>query len=205
MKPDFAPLSKLDAAALEQLTALHLAVMHTLLSDLGMGMVLKYYQAAQADPAVLGMCARLGNGRMAGWVMGSPNPAGLNAKLRQPLSWFAGQMMQLALRRPGVIVDLLRSLVSASDANQIIAGQIELTYIGVAPEEQGHGLGTALLDAFSQAAFQSGYTSIALSVETDNPTAVKLYSKRGYKIIKTFREGRFERHRMVLLREEGRK
>ena len=193
------PLSKLDATALEQLTAIHIEVMHTLLSDLGQPVVLRYYQLAQADPSVLGFCAMRPDNQIEGWVMGSPAPAVLNAGLRQPITWFAGQMLQLALRKPGVMMDLLRSLVSASDANQLSPKQIELTYIGVAPGSQGHGLGKALLGTFSQAAFQAGYKSIALSVETDNQAAVNLYSRHGYKITQTFHEGRFERHRMVYL------
>ena len=204
METFFVPLSKLDAPALDRLTALHISVMHTLLSDLGAPMVRRYYEIAQADPTVLGLYGGLANDQMAGWVMGSPAPAELNAKLRQPLGWFAGQMIQLALRRPGVMLELLRSLVSASDANQLSPGQIELTYIGVAPKAQGQGWGKALLNAFSQTAFQAGYKSIALSVETDNLAAVNLYKRHGYKIIQTFHEGRFERHRMVLLPTPGR-
>ena len=199
MEPTFTPLSELDAAGLERLSALHTSVMQTLLSDLGLAMVRKYYEAAQADPWVLGLCSVTSSREIDGWVMGSPAPSALNAKLRQPLTWFAGQMIQLSLRRPGTMLELLRSLLSASDANQLSPRQIELTYIGVAPEAQGRGLGKALLKAFSQAAFQAGYVSIALSVETDNPAAIHLYGQHGYKITRTFHEGRFERHRMVLL------
>ena len=198
MNTTFTALSQLDSTGLDRLTALHITVMHTLLSDLGGAVVRKYYQVAQKDPAVLGLCSVLDNGQIEGWVMGSPAPAALTARLRQPLPWFAGQMMLLALRRPGVMLELLRSFVSASDANLLSPGQIELTYIGVAPGAQRRGLGKALLTTFSEPAFQSGFSSIALSVETDNPTAVNLYSHQGYKIIQTFHEGRFERHRMVL-------
>ena len=192
----FVPLSQLDSTGLTRLAALHSAVMHTLLADLGAPLVLRYYEVAQTEPKVLGLCAITSSGEIDGWAMGSPDPSALNARLRQPLSWFAGQMLRLGFTRPGALIDLLRALVSSSDANQLAPGQLELTYIGVAERAQGQGLGKQLLAAFSAAARQAGYSSIALSVETDNPAAVGLYTRCGFKITKTFREGRFERQRM---------
>ena len=192
----FTPLSQLDQAGLARLATLHSAVMHTLLADLGAPLVLHYYEVAQTDASALGLCAISATGEIDGWAMGSPDPSALNARLHQPATWFAGQMLRLGFTHPAALIDLLRALVSASDANQLSPGQIELTYIGVAARAQGHGLGKELLAAFSAAARQAGYTSIALSVETDNPAAVGLYTRSGFKVTKNFREGRFERQRM---------
>jgi ribosomal protein S18 acetylase RimI-like enzyme len=196
MEYTFTPLSQLDPAGLARLAALHSAVMHTLLSDLGAPIVFHYYEVAQSDASVIGLCAISASGEIDGWAMGSPDPSALNARLRQPLTWFAGQMLRLSFSHPGALIDLLRALVSNSEANQLSPGQLELTYIGVAERAQGQGLGKQLLTAFSTAARQAGYTSIALSVETDNPAAVGLYTRSGFKVTKTFREGRFERLRM---------
>jgi ribosomal protein S18 acetylase RimI-like enzyme len=196
MDTTFSLLQQLDSTNLARLAALHTSVMHTLLADLGPPLVLRYYEIAQKDTSVLGLCAVSPSGEIDGWALGSPAPAALNAKLRQPLGWFAGQMLRVTFTRPKVLIDLLRSLFSTTDSNLLKPAQIELTYIGVAARVQGHGLGKALLAAFSEAARQAGYTSIALSVETDNPAAVNLYTHSGFQIIKTFREGRFERHRL---------
>jgi ribosomal protein S18 acetylase RimI-like enzyme len=192
-------LSKLDKTALIRLAALHCAVMHTLLADLGPSLVLRYYEIAQTDPLVLGLSAISTDGKVLGWAIGSPKPAELNARLRQPFAWFANQMIRLATTRPIVFLELLSSVFSASDANQLQSMQIELTYIGVDPGVQGNGMGKAILTGFIDAARKAGYASIVLSVEIDNLPATALYIKSGFHITKTFSEGRFKRHRMEYL------
>lgn len=198
MEQTLIPFNQMDAAGLAQLAGLHVQVMHTLLSELGEPLVLRYYQAAQKQPGIIGLCALGKNGEVEGWAMGSPDPPALNARLRQPLGWFAGQMLRLALTRPAALWHLLGSLLNASAANALAHGEIELTYIGVAPAAQGHGLGGILLGEFCSAARKAGYTSTALSVETDNPAALRLYTRSGFQVTRAFREGRFERQRMAL-------
>lgn len=191
----YIPLSQLDSPTLYDLAALHHTVMHALLSDLGLPVVQRYYEICQRDTSVVGMCA-VEAGQCLGWAMGSPHPERVNAQLRTPLGWFAAQMLSLAVTRPVALVHLAQSVFSASDANALRPGQIELTYIGVAESARGRGLGKGLLTSFLEASAAAGYESVALSVETDNPAAVALYTNGGFHITKTFREGRFERHRM---------
>jgi len=50
--------------------------------------------------------------------------------------------------------------------------------IGVAPSHMGHGVGTALLDAFYQASVKGGATTIGL--ETSLLGNIQLYERRGY-------------------------
>lgn len=190
------PISRLDKAGLTSLTTLHSAVMHTLLAELGQPLVLRYYEIAQKDPSALGMCAISSTGSLLGWAMGSPNPAALNGRLRQPPIWFASQMIRLVFTRPAVFIELVKSVFSANEANTLQPGQIELTYIGVALKARGQGLGKTILAAFITEARAAGYTSVVLSVETDNLPAVELYSKSGFQICQTYNEGRFLRHRM---------
>ena len=78
---------------------------------------------------------------------------------------------------------------------------IELTYIGVAPDQRGKGLGRDLLNAFIEASRVAGYRSVILSVEKENESAIALYEKAGFKVIRTFSEGRYKRHRMELTLE----
>ncbi len=197
------PLSSLPSSALPALADLHCATLPTLLADLGQPFILRYYQLAQQDPSVIALCAVSDPiyasqipSPILGYALGSPNPSALNARLRQPLDWFIGQMLRLALTRPAVLWQLAQSVSSASDENTLQPGQVELTYIGVAPSARGQGLGREMLNAFIEAAHNAGYTSVVLSVETDNPAALALYTKFGFHITKTFREGKYHRHRM---------
>lgn len=189
-------LAQLDSSGLDQLAVLHLPVMHTLLSDLGLPVVRRYYEICRGDPAVIGLCAVTPTQEIIGWAVGSPHPEKVNADLRQPIPWFMGQMLRLTVTRPGVLMQLAVSALSSSSPME--PGAIELTYIGVAPSARGQGLGRALLEAFVEAACAAGYRSVVLSVETDNPAAVALYTQSRFQITRTFKEGRFERHRMEL-------
>jgi len=105
-------------------------------------------------------------------------------------------MLQVALTRPRTLLLLLNTTASPSMENRLESGEIELTYIGVAPDARSQGLGLALMKEFMTAAYQQRYKRVSLSVETDNNAAIRMYQKAGFEITKTFREGRFERHRM---------
>ena len=181
------------------LAALHHSVMHTLLSDLGLPMVLRYYQIAWADPSVIGLCIRSGSGEISGWAIGSPHPDRINAQLRSPLPWFLMQIFRVAMTRPAVVWQLLSSVLSTSHQPGWKHGTIELTYIGVASDRRGKGAGKTLLHAFIEASRVKGYHSVVLSVEKENSPAIALYEKEGFRIIKTFPEGRYQRHRMELM------
>lgn len=189
-------LSQLSETQLEHLAVLHHAVMHTLLSQLGLPVVFRYYQLARRQPDVIGLCAISDAGEILGWAIGSPSPDRINAKLRSPFFWFLAQMLKLLFTDPRVLWQLIHSVFFAPPAGQMKSGAIELTYIGVAREQRGQGVGEKLLTAFMEAVRARGYHSVVLSVETDNHPALALYDKAGFKIIQSFTEGRFERHRM---------
>jgi ribosomal protein S18 acetylase RimI-like enzyme len=44
----------------------------------------------------------------------------------------------------------------------------------------------------------AAHRTVLLSVEKENVPAIALYEKAGFKVIKTFTEGRYQRHRMEL-------
>ena len=192
-------LSQLDADGIKRLAALHQSVMRTLLSDLGMSTVLRYYQVAPNDPSVIGICAISPSGEMLGWALGSPHPDKLNSRLRTPLAWFLSQMLRLAFTRPLVLRQLISSVLRSFTHQDMEPGAIELTYIGVASDQRGKGWGKELLNAFMEASRLNGYRLVIVSVEIENTSAVALYEKAGFKIIETFWEGRYQRHRMELV------
>ena len=191
-------LSQLDEDDIKRLAMLHHSVMHTLLSNLGLPMVLRYYQVARDDPAVIGLCVVSPSGEMLAWALGSPHPDLINSRLRTPLTWFLFQMLRLTLTRPFILWQLMSSVFNLSNRLYVESGIIELTYIGVASNQRGKGLGADLLNSFIEASRSTGYRSIVLSVETDNKPATALYEKMGFRIVQTFSEGRYKRHRMEL-------
>ena len=192
------PLADLKENELQQLAVAHRANMHTLLSDLGIPIIQKYYQVARSDPRVIGVCIFSQSGELLGWGMGSPYPDAINNKLRKPLLWFVLQMVRLLFTSPTVIIQLISSILSISKAPVLGVSAVELTYIAVASSQRGQGLGGELIKAFIEASRKAGYHSIELSVETDNAPALALYKRMGFGIIQTFTEGRYQRHRMEL-------
>lgn len=194
------PVHQLDSQQLKLLASLHQAVMETLLSDLGFPIVERYYQAAAEDEKVIGFCA-VREGAALGWVVGSPHPQALNNRLRSPLWWFALQMLRVLFTRPRLLWQLAVSARLARNESIPEPGEIELTYLGVAPEARGQKLGYALLQEFITTCRAAGYKKVLLSVEIENEAAADLYRKSDFQIAKTFTEGQYERHRMELTLE----
>jgi ribosomal protein S18 acetylase RimI-like enzyme len=192
-------LSQLDENGIKRLAGLHYSVMHTLLSDLGLPMVLRYYQVARVDRNVIGFSAMASSGDLLGWAIGSPYPDMINSRLRTPLMWFGLQVLRLAFTRPAVLWQLICSVFSASGQPGMEKGAIELTYIGVIPDQRGRGIGRGLLKTFIEKSRMAGHRSVVLSVEEENSPAIAMYERAGFKIIKSFSEGRYQRHRMELL------
>src|SRR5688500_3132300 len=141
-------LSQFEADRLKQLAQLHQSVMHTLLADLGLPMVLRYYQIARSDNSVVGICALDPSKKIIGWAMGSPHPDRINSELRTPLLWFAFQMLRVLVTRPLILLQLISSVLSSSAETEMKSDAIELTYIGVAANQRSKGLGKDLLNTF---------------------------------------------------------
>jgi len=201
MDHEIIPLSKLEDDQLKQLAELHYSVMHTLLTDLGLPIILRYYQVARSDRSVIAICALDPSKKLIGLAIGSSHPDRINSALRSPLLWFAFQMLRVLFTHPFVFWQLISSVLSSSAEAEMKSDAIELTYIGVAADQRSRGLGRDLLNAFIGASLETGYRSVVLSVEKDNGSAIALYKKAGFKITKTFSEGSYERHRMELILE----
>src|SRR5688500_18955260 len=136
MDYELVALSQLKDDQLKQLAQLHHSVMHTLLADLGLPMVLRYYQIARSDNSVVGIYALNPSKKILGWAMGSPHPDRINSALRSPLFWFAFQMLRVLFTQPFVFWQLISSVLSPSTAMEMKNDAIELTYIGVAPDQR---------------------------------------------------------------------
>lgn len=190
------PLSHLNDDQIKGLARLHHRVMHSLLTDLGLPFVERYYRIASRDSSVIGMCAVNDEGNLLGWAVGSPKPNQIARRMREAWAWFLIQMLRVSLTHPKLILQLVASARSSSvEMNE---GTIELTYIGADAPTRKQGLGHALLNAFIEAARAKKFSAVELSVEADNAGAIALYTKAGFEIIASFKEGAFDRHRMEL-------
>lgn len=194
------PLRQSNPEQLALVARLHHAAMPTLLSDLGIPFVERYFQAAAADPTVIGMVALLPDGcTPCGYVIGCPRPDRLMAQLRSPFLWFARQILRLLFTCPPVLFQLVVSAFSIQGQMRDDPSVIEVSYLSISPEARGAGLGVRLMLTFLEACRQAGYRAVALSVETENQAAVAMHKKVGFQVKKTFREGRFTRYRMDIL------
>ena len=196
MNYQIVPLSQLNEKQISELARLHHRVMHTLLTDLGLPIVERYYQIACADPSVLGFCALSESGSPLGWSIGSANPDRLNRRLREAGPWFIFQLLRTLVLHPRVIGQLFVSVRTTSVPLPV--GVFEWIYLGVDASTRGLGLGYTLMNDIVQAAREQGYKAVVLSVEVENKSAIALYTKAGFKITQSFLEGTFDRHRMQL-------
>jgi ribosomal protein S18 acetylase RimI-like enzyme len=81
-----------------------------------------------------------------------------------------------------------------NDVRWIYPGRILVVHrLGVAPEHQGKGLASHLMDFAEAKALSQGYDAIRLDAFTKNPLALGLYEHRGYRKAGTvsFRKGLF--------------
>src|SRR5215510_373219 len=164
------PLSKLHEKQVIELAHLHYRVMHTLLTDLGLPIVEKYYQIACADSSVLGFCAMSETGSPLGWSIGSANPDRLLRRLRESKLWFVFQMLRTLVLRPRVMRQLLVSVRTTSVP--LPPGVFEWAYLGVDASVRGQGLGHELMNGIVQAAREQNYKGVVLSVEVENESAI---------------------------------
>jgi len=189
------PIQQLDDTQIVDVAKLHHTVLHSLLSELGLPFVERYYQIARGDDDVIGFCALSDEGTPLGWVVGTSKPDQINGRLREPFLWFILQMIRVLFIHPALIWQLVLSSRSASF--EIKAGCIELVYLGVAVSARSRGIGGKLMDVFVQACAKD-YRCVLLSVEEENADAIRLYTKAGYKIMETIVEGKYKRYRMEL-------
>ncbi len=189
------PFANIDDCSLKRVALPHQSVMRNSLTDLGFPIILRYYQIVKGDPSVTGFCAVSSSEEILGWVVGSPDPPARDARMQMSLFWFHKRMLYLAVTHPLVFLQALLSAFYASK-QKLFPHTVEWTYIGVAPEVQGNGIGHALRNAFIDASRSMGYCSIERSVEKNSLKAFALFTKLDFAILRTFGEGHYERCRM---------
>jgi len=188
--------SKITIDIQENLADLHFKTISSLLTDLGKKFVCRYYQVAQADSRVIGLCAINSTGQVLGWVIGTPEPIKLNINLFLHTPYLILRLVVFFISNPQTIIDLACSFFSSLKISKNVPGKIELIYIGVSQNARGKGIARELIIRFFNFSKKKGYSSVILSVEKENIAAISLYKKMGFKIIGRIKQGQYERLRL---------
>lgn len=79
-----------------------------------------------------------------------------------------------------VAVDLFGNLVGALCGTRLTNGRASIALFAVDSKYRGQGIGSKLFDTFRTKCYMSGYTEMQLELRTDNSSAYKFYTKRGF-------------------------
>lgn len=171
----------------DDVARLHCAGLSGLVSMLGERAARAFYTGCVRSAFAVGFVA-VEDGAVRGFVLGSVHPVRLRRDLlgRNPLGVMIG-MGEGILRRPSALAWLLRSF-RGPDAGSYDDRAAELTYLAVAPAARGHGIGRQLVDAFAVAMREKGVAAFELSVDEDNPQAIRFYEGMGFQRIGQYRE-----------------
>ena len=94
----------------------------------------------------------------------------------------------LVRRHFGVLRSVAYSLLlSVRSWSRPAPGELVFETLAVSPGERGQGIGTRLVRHVEGYARDKGYGSVGLEVTDSNHTAIRLYSRLGYAIVKTRR------------------
>ena len=167
-----------------------------LLSKLGYSFVLKYFEHAIKDERTFGFYAQdAETGEVMGFSLASPEPSSLTSKLTEDKGWFIKNILKVIFTRPLAFLQMVISSITIR-GQMYELNSIECVYFTVDPKFRGHGLGRSLQKALMDEGRKQGYKKIYASVETWNIASLKATQANGLKIIKTFREGIYHRHRL---------
>lgn len=167
-----------------------------LLSKLGYPFVLRYFENAIKDEHAFGFYAQDDEtNEIMGFSLASPEPSSLTSKLTEDKGWFIRNILKVIFTRPTAFFQMVISSVTIR-GQMYEPNTIECVYFTVDAKFRGRGLGRALQKALMDEGRKRGYKKIYASVETWNIASLKATQANGFKIIKTFQEGIYHRHRL---------
>ena len=197
MKYTIHNLRELDPKLLPMLAEIHMGD-HGLLSELGYPFVERYFQIVYASQGVVAVYAQDDEtGELIGYNIAATEPAALTGQLTEDRVWFIKQILKTALTRPLAILQLIiSSLTIQNQQNPIEPDSIESLYLTISPNYRGKGMGKTIQQGLFAAVREAGYKRIVGSVEVTNEASLKMCLSNGFTITKTFREGKYTRHRI---------
>lgn len=167
-----------------------------LLSKLGYPFVLRYFENAIKDEWAFGFYTQDDeSGEIMGFSLASPEPSSLTSKLTEDKGWFIRNILRVIFTRPLAFLQMVISSITIR-GQMYEPNTIECVYFTVDEKFRGRGLGRSLQKALMDEGRKRGYKKIYASVETWNIASLKATQANGFKIIKTFREGIYYRHRL---------
>jgi ribosomal protein S18 acetylase RimI-like enzyme len=81
-----------------------------------------------------------------------------------------------------VAVDLFGNIVGALCGTKLNNGRASIALFAVEAAHRGQGIGNKLFETFRTKCYMSGFTEMQLELRTDNSSAYKFYTKRGFAI-----------------------
>lgn len=189
------PLKSIPADMLPRIAEIHMEDAG-LLSKLGYPFVLRYFENAIKDERAFGFYAQSEeNAGVMGFSLASPEPSSLTSKLTEDKGWFIKNILKVIFTRPLAFLQMAISSITIR-GQMYEPNTIECVYFTVDPKFRGQGLGRSLQKALMDEGRKRGYKKIYASVETWNIASLKATQANGFRIIRTFREGIYHRHRL---------
>ena len=133
------------------------------------------------------------NGKMIGFLSYSADMSGLyQYMIRHRLIFFAWYSLGAFLRKPAVFLHLIRAFLKPGEVTRE-EKYIEVSSIGVLPENKAQGVGSCLLDRVKKETDFSDVEYIALETDAEhNESANRFYCKNGFQLVRSYEtlEGR---------------
>ena len=190
------PLKELKTDQLPEIATLHLGD-HGLLTQLGYPFVLRYFEIVLKDNRVVGVIAKDDqNGKLIGYNIASPEPSSLTSQLTDDKVWFIKEIIKVIFIHPSAFIQLIVSSFTIKSQMEDEADAIESLYLTIDENYRGQKVGRTLQQGLFDEARKAGYKRIVGSIETWNEASIKMCQSNGFVIKKTFREGKFIRHRI---------
>jgi ribosomal protein S18 acetylase RimI-like enzyme len=162
------------------------------LTFLGLRFLKLLYQEIQSHPRGILHVATI-DSRVVGFVAGVTEQSGFYRSLVQRRKWdFAFASVNAVLRKPNIVPRLFKALRKSNDSKAFIPAC--LMSIAVDPNSASVGVGTALIQSFSNEMRCRSISSFCLTTDRDgNENVNSFYRSRNFKLVRTFctSEGRW--------------
>jgi ribosomal protein S18 acetylase RimI-like enzyme len=157
---------------------LHCEHLSGLVSTLGARAARAFYTGCTRTGLATGFVA-IDDGLVRGFVLGSIEPANMRREVvrRNPVGILVGTISGL-IAHPAALGWLWGS-ARATSLEGFDRSMPELTYLAVAREGRGIGLGRQLVEAFAASLHGAGAVAFDLSVDADNGQAIHFYERLG--------------------------